>query len=584
MRNILSNIKLSKNIKKYGFYTLIAISFILIIIGIILFYKKAIDGFNSGFGNIAKEFNFSQNDTEKLSNKLAQPDDLNDRYILNLEDYVNIIGFKIDTHNNIPINYRLYVKNDILNEYINVNNNFIFRTGQYYDIRNNNYNINKLLLVKENLNSDITELNNISSIKIYGITQFDKLVDENINIKKSYDTGRFTIEFKKISGVNNIEYYYIVIAKYDRYKEFLNKKIIRLNNNKINFIAELKKLIPLEYIKLESDNISTVTTSLNGGSSNPFILSLDDLLTPATNKSSSEAFTSTQANTNELINVMEQKISNTTTIKEASVILNNYRKNELIKVYKLILKNQYLENNKSVAPLLENINDYSTMKFLSSNVGDDNNSFKRKYTQNHYHYQSDEVKELLTYVNDLVENYEDACDDYKCTIISPKLEILDNAGFPYLYKVGVGYVRLDVLGNEIYSPVTSYKENDGEVLFKMQPNEGESLTEEELTTGDNLFNKIKMVNNASVKKLQGIIGSNYPNNFYMSDQNLQNYVNLDEYKKNKYSPIQFNVNILEKEENQPTSSTSPSTSVTQSTSSFVGNYKNAEDSINDLLS
>lgn len=584
------NGKISKNIKSYGYYILIAILIGLSIFSIILI-RKNISGFTTNsFGNIAKEFNFINNDTNKVSNILEQPKNEQDRYILNLGNHINIVGFKIDTFDISvkPVKFRLHVKTDILDEFVTLNKNVVFTTGKYYDIRNSNYIVNKLLLVKENVDSDIDDLNNISNIKIYGITQFDKLVSEDIDIVPSYDTGKFTINFKKLTEIDNIEYYYIVVAKYNRYKEFLNKKIIRLNNNKINFIAELKKLVPLEYIDLEIIPTTTTTSATIG---NIFNLDLNDLVNVSTETTTvSENFddsdttptttTTTKFNSkNELIKLMNGKINNTTTLKEASIILHKYRNDELMDVYKLILKNQYLENNKDVAPLLNNINEYSTMKFLSDTIIEDNESFKRKYMQNYYHYQSDEIKLLLTYVYDLIENYEDACNDYNCTIVTPTLDIYDNSNYPYYYKIGVGYVRLDILGNEIYSPVTTYR-NKGEILFKLIPDEKLSLTEKELTTGEDLYNKLKLVNNNDVRSIQSIIGSNYPNNFYISEQNLNDYVELDKYKQNKYSPIQFNIGIID---TTPPTTTIPSTTTTQS-SAFVGNYNNAEDSINDLLS
>jgi hypothetical protein len=560
-----------KNNGSYVAYGFIALAMILIITLVIIFYKRGLQGFTNpeiGFGNVAtKNIKFTNNDSYRLSDILKTPDGKTDRYILNLDGYINIIGFKVNTFKNVNkiIKYRLKVENDLLNEYVAINGNSEFKTGEYYDIRNNNYNINQLLLMNS-VNGDLNDLNEIKSIKFYGIRQFDKLIDEDIQITKNYDTKTFNIEFKKLLDVDNIEYYFVVIGKYDNNKEFLSKQIIRLNNNKINFFAELEKLVPKQYIKYPGQqyNQPTITTSTVSE------LELSDLL-------GSDEFKNT------VIKLKTSQIDKETTLKETAEILIKYRKEELLDVFKLILKNQYLETNKDVHALLININEYSKMKFINSNdtTKETNESFVRKYKQNHYYYQSDEIKGLLKFVFDMIENFEDACNDFNCSITSPQLDILDNYKFPFYYKVGVGYVRLDVLGNEIYSPITSYREN-GEVLFTMEKDVSASLKDDELTTGDNLFNKLKMVNNVDVKTLRGVIGSNYPNNFNISEQNLQDYVSLDEYKDNKYSPIHFNINIID--ENEPATTTTQQPATTQAdTSLFSGNYKNAEETINDLL-
>lgn len=558
-----------KNIGSYAIYGFIALAMILIITLVIIFYKRGLQGFTNpevGFGNVAKEFKFTNTDSYRVSDILKTPDGKTDRYILNLDGYINIIGFKVDTFTGVNkiIKYRLKVENDLLNEYVAINGNNEFKTGEYYDIRNSNYNINQLLLMGD-INGGLDNLTEVESIKFYGIRQFDKLIDEDIEITKNYDTKTFNVEFKKLLDVDNIEYYFVVIGKYDNNKEFLSKQIIRLNNNKINFFAELEKLVPKQYINYpgQQSNQPTITTIAEVSE-----LSLSDIL-------GGEEFNNT------IITLGTSQIDKETTLKETAEILIKYRKEELQDVFKLILKNQYLETNKDVHALLTNINEYSKMKFLnpSDTTEETNESFVRKYKQNHYYYQSNEIKELLKFVFDMIENFEDACNDFNCSITSPQLDVLDNNKFPFHYKVGVGYVRLDVLGNEIYSPITSYREN-GEPLFTMEKDVRASLKDGELTTGDNLFNKLKMVNNVDVKTLRGVIGSNYPNNFNISEQNLQDYVDLDEYKDNKYSPIQFNVNIID--ENNPATTQQPTTTQT-GTSSFSGNYKNAEETINDLL-
>ena len=550
----------------YGFIALISLALIIVVI---IYYNKSLEGMTSniGFGNKAKEFTFNEK-TGKVSNVLQLYNNKNDKYVLNLDSYVNIIGFRIDTFDNSTIRYRIKVENELLNEYFSINNNNEFKSGKYYDIRKNNYNVNQLLLTNDINSDNLDPLNNIKSIKIYGIRQFDKLVDDDIEIIPNYDTKTMSIEFNKLLDVKNIEYYFAVIAKYDKNNEFLSKQIIRINNNKINFIAELEKLIPNQFIKYPF-NTTTTQASTTTTTMPPFILSsiLEDF-----------------DNNNKEIKIGKGKIDENTSIKEAANILINYDENELLDVFKLILKNKYLNSDKNVDNLLIYINEYSTMKFLKS--GDTsqttNKDFKTNYENNYYYYQSDYIKELLKYVYDLIENYDDNCNNYSCAITSPKLDILDRNGFPFKYKIGVGYTRLDVLGNEIYSPITPYRDNNGEVLITMVKDK--KKTDDELSTGDNLFNKLKLINKSAVKELKGIIGSNYPNNFEITEQNLQDYVNLDEYIENNYSPIQFDVNIIDKtESDEVETEDNIITTTTQNISSFDGNYNNPEDLINDLI-
>jgi hypothetical protein len=514
---------MNKFINKYGLYILTIITFVIVLIIIAFFFKQIRNGFVSEFGNVAKEFKFNNVNGERISDVLKTPDTEINKYLLKLDNYVNITGFKVELFSEYVdkiIEYQLKVETDLVNEYVKSGNDNVFKAGRYYDIKNSNYNINELFILME-ATSDITDLDKIGTIKIYGITQFNKLVDDDINIIKNYDTQSINIQFNKIRDIQNIEYYFVLIAKYNINKDFISKQIIRLNNNKINFIAKLETLIPSKYIDYSENVDSTIipkTTTLNDD------LTLKDFI--------SEKF--------EPI-----KINKSSSLSDVASILSEYKKEELLDVFKLILQNQYLDNNKEVSLLLKNINDYSTMKFLDSEEeGDDKDTFIRKWDQNYYYYQSEEIKKLLQYVYDLIENYEDACTDYSCLISTPKLEVLDSYSNPFYYKVGVGYVRLDILGNEIFSPITSYRNSDGEVLFTMQK-DSKTLLENDITTGDNLYNKLKIINNTDVKRIRGIIGSNYPNNFQISEQNLKDYVDLDEYTYNKYSPIQFNINITD---------------------------------------
>jgi hypothetical protein len=607
-------------INKYGKYIIILLLGLLLGLVSIFVYEKVKEGFvNGDFGNIAKEITFANTDKKRLTSVLKPAESSNNKYIIDFGGYINIIGFKIDLldeYANDIIQYRLKVENDILNEYINSGEEIVFVSGNYYDIRDNNYNVNQLTILVDST-IDVNILDKIGSIKIYGIKQFDKLVSDDITIVKNLDTQTFNIQFNKLLDVDNIEYYFILIAKYDNNKEFLSKQIIRLNNNKINFYGQLAKLIPSSYIDFEKS--TNMNTNL---STNEFdgILKLTDLVgTITTTSTLANTTTSTLANTttttnpadttttnpiatigqstegtvntnqtttntadtsvkaptstepfnntlnnntlainandgsNKDVNSLNKntnvlKISDTTSLSDAARILEKYDTASLIDVFKLILKNRYLENDKDTRLLLEEINDYSSMKFLNNGIGDDKDTFIRKWGQNYYYYQSDEVKVLLKYVYDLIENYADACNEFSCLVSSPKLDITDTFDNPYYYKVGVGYIRLDVLGNEIYSPITSYR-NEGEVLFTMKEDVIKLNEENELTTGDNLYNKLKMVNNVDIKKIRGIIGSNYPNNFSISTQNLKDYVDVDEYKDNKYSPIQFDINIFDKVDN-----------------------------------
>jgi hypothetical protein len=540
------------NSNKYILYILKALLLISIIIGIIYFFKSEKNGFNANFGNMVKEFKFSNIDSKRLTDILKIPDEEETiKYILNLDTYINITGFKVelfDEYEDVIIKYRLKVENDLINEYVKSNGEIEFKAGEYYDIRDSNYNIKQLFILMDST-TDIKELDKIASIKIYGIKQYDKIIDDDITVIKNYDTQQINIQFNKLRDIDNIEYYFIIIAKYNNNKEFLSKQIIRLNNNKINFTAKLEKLIPSEYIDYSTSiSVPNITSPNLTGE-----ITLEDIL----KKKSSESFE-------------QSKITEKTTLKEASNILSKYKKDELLDIFKLILHNQYLENDKNVSTLLENINDYSNMKFLDNGIGDDNETFIRKWEQNYYYYQNEEIKQLLKYTYDLIENYNDSCTEYTCLISSPKLDVVDAYDNPYYYKVGVGYIRLDVLGNEIFSPITSYRDK-GEVLFTIKKDYYSS--EEEETTGDNLYNKLNMVNNVAIKNIRGIIGSNYPNNFYISEQNLKDYVDLDEYKDNKYSPIQFNINITDKE----------SIPETTAIASFTGDYKSTEERINNLL-
>jgi hypothetical protein len=566
---------MNKIIKKYGKYIIIIIVIILLITGIILLKPESFLN-----GNLVKEFKFKDEPDNRLSDLLKIPTGKLDQYILDLSDYVNISGVQIDVfdkYKNEVNTYRLKIENDMLNEYISFNDTVIFKMGKYYDIKENNYNTNKLLLLA-NINDDISLLNKISSIKIYGIKQFDKLIDENIKIIKNTDTNRFSIEFKKLD-INDIEYYYVIIAKYDNNKNFLNKQIIRLNNNKINFYSKLTKLIPSKYINYPDDDTIIDIPDIIDNSDK---VSLNDLLNSSitipitTNPITTNPITTTT----ELYRLQNTKINENTSLKEASIILKEFKSSELLDVYKLIIKNKFLENNKDTIKVLENINEYSTMKFLDSDIGDNRNTFIRKYEQNYYAYQSDEIKELLKYLYDLIESYND-CNDYICTLSTPKLDIKDSNDLLYYYKIGIGYVRLDVLGNEIYSPLSSYKDENGNVLITLDDNK---LTlEEELTTGDSLYNKLKLVNNLETSRLKNIIGSNYPNNFNISEQNLKDYVNLDEYNKNKYSPIQVNIDILDKPTTTQQIITTNPIKTTTTSSSFIGEYLNSEKNINELL-
>ena len=187
------------------------------------------------------------------------------------------------------------------------------------------------------------------------------------------------------------------------------------------------------------------------------------------------------------------------------------------------------------------INNYTSLKFLDSTkteytVAD----FKDKYKQNYFYYQNETVKKLIEHLFELIggNNVLYGCKKGSCVYTTNELEPTDEFGYPYYYKIGIGYISIDYNGNEVFSPITTYTNKDDEKLLKIIDVEDPTAL---LDDADTLYNKLTIFNNAGYNEIRKFIGSSYPNNFNVLQSTLDNNINVDDYEDSVYSPIQVNV-------------------------------------------
>lgn len=471
------------------------------------YFKVSFESFNSDGGN--KIYEWSGNNLLEGNFSLNE---LKNGYIIPF-DKSNITGFKIESKTKIF--YRVRINDEFTAnnyEYITINDNTKLESDEYYDISGNNLTLNGIEIVAHVSDYDSTDemndLNLINNITIYGIKNTNKMISEDMDININYDLSNLSVRFNKLNDIDNILYYFIILVKYSSEKEFISKKIIKLDNNEINFNAELTKLIPLDkyYTNIES-------------------------------------FNNTDHTINNISELKSNVITPNTSLRDIESILYKEREIDIYKVIVLVLKNIFLIENKEIQPVLNKINEYSDLKFMSNEDIITNDEFKSLYKSNHYAYQSDKVKALLKYAFELASSTGTICNNTDCAYETQTLEVMDQYNRPYYYKLGVGYVRLNVIGDEVMSPVTSYTTNDGQKLFTLlHDNKLQNKSDIDISSSKNsMFNKLMAYSSAGNEKIKKIVGSNYPNNFKVLKTTLNNYVNVDEYDNANYSPIQVDI-------------------------------------------
>lgn len=490
---------------------------IILILVVIIFYmlyqnKKVNETFQNIYPEVIINNNKQITGTEK-------------GFIVNFEKFINIEGVKLNIDN--VVSYYLKIDNEIIvDENLKTNK---LKTNTYYNLSKNNYTVNKIEIIYDEINI-INEYPDYS-IDIYGLDNDDKeeghMIDLNNNtnnvVNIDYDRKQITVSFDKIIDEENrlnIVYYAIVLVKYDYNKKFINKVIIPIKNNVINFKQELMKIIGAE--KYNSEKYETITNN-----DDESVLTLNDIKNIYTDEYSDADFI-------EKLNIMKLLIT--------YLYYNTNTANDKISI-------------------LQEINDYSENKFISD-ISDSNllTKFIDNFEKNIYNNQSNEVKELLNHFYILNNSTGSVCSTDKCSYTTMKLDDYDLYKRPFYYKLGITYVRKNVKGDEVMSSnISTFLPDNNNQLFTMIKDYRGDVDEANLEPS--LYEKLNIHNIKNINELRNIIGSNYPNNFQIFENNLNKYVNINEYENKKYSPVQINVNFVadETETEEVTTTTTTST-------------------------
>lgn len=495
-KNMLINNKMNK------FINIILFALVIVLVLVFIIRSNIRVGFTTDiddlYGNIIYTWN-------KESDKALDSTDSN--MIINLPFNHNIDGILINS--DVDLHFKLKIVDNtssMNNEFISVNKNTRLETNKYYDLKKLAINTSQIHIVPF-INNDGTssDISGINKINIYGTKTEDLMLDDIVVLVKENNT--LSIEFKKHDNIENIKNYYVIIVKYDYKKNYISKKIINIDNNLINFKLEAKNILPDKYHNLVSS----------------------------------------QDNTTE-----EPEINPAVSLKTIELLINEKDKSILLDTFKLVIKYLFVSNQNTVFTSLQKINEYASMKFMNPETTNiTNEDFKKNYENNNYFYQNEIVKALLQYLYELTNtsNTSKICEAESCYFSTEKLAETDDFNLPFYYKIGIGFNRLDVNGDMITSPITTYTTKTGDKLFTLNKDQQDLNNSFEYNT-DTLYNKMMINADASNKKIRKFIGENYPNNFNVLESTLKDFIDIDKYENKKYSPIQVNVEVTNDEEKE----------------------------------